>query len=75
MSLTLLLTLSYLAVVLFLFLHHRLIHKGSLFSLDDFKNALWNIIKSHEGLIILATLLYIGSLTGMILVLLNGGDW
>lgn len=54
-------------VVIFLLLDHARIHDGKMASLHDFQNALHNIVKSHEGLIVAILLFLVGGLTGLVL--------
>jgi hypothetical protein len=53
------------AVVLFLLVDHARIHEGKMATVHDFHNALHNIVKSHEGLIVAVVLFLIGALTGI----------
>ena len=54
-------------VILFLLVDHARIHNGKLGSVKDFQNALHNIVKSHEGLIVAVALFTVGTLTGLFL--------
>jgi hypothetical protein len=54
-------------VILFLLVDHARIHNGKLASVKDFQNALHNIVKSHEGLIVAVALFTVGALTGLLL--------
>ena len=50
------------AVIIGLFIHHAFTHDGQFFSTDDFSNAIVNLLKSHEGVIILLLLILMGVL-------------
>ncbi len=66
-----LLGIAWLILVIGLFLDHRRIH-GRFATVEDFRNAIFNCIKSHEGIIFIATVFYIGCLTGLLVVLASG---
>jgi len=67
MPLKFVLAIAYVIIVIFLILDHKRIH-GNFATVEDFSNALFNCVKSHEGLIIVATIFYIGCLVGTLLV-------
>ena len=69
MPLKLALAIGYVILVVFLFLDHARTHEGKFFTVDDFTNTLFSMIKSHEGLIIVATIFYIGCIIGMLITL------
>lgn len=48
-------------LIVALLIHHYLIH-GYLYDAKDFSNAVFNLFKSHEGLIVVIVLLSIGAL-------------
>ena len=52
-------------VIIFLLVDHARIHDGKLASIKDFQNALHNLVKSHEGLIVAIILFLVGTLTGL----------
>ena len=56
---------TFAVVILFLLADHARIHDGKMASIKDFQNALHNLVKSHEGLIVAILLFTIGSLTGL----------
>lgn len=48
------------AVIILLTLHHAYIHNGTLFDDHDYYNAFFNLIKSHEGIIVMLLLVMTG---------------
>lgn len=50
--------------ILFILVHHGLIHDGLVAQEEDFENGIFNLTKSHEGIIIVAVLVLIGIIIG-----------
>jgi hypothetical protein len=70
MPLKFVLAIAYLIIVVFLLLDHRRIH-DKFATVEDFRNAIFNCVKSHEGLIFVATVFYVGCIIGTLLVVAN----
>lgn len=47
------------ALMTFIVIHHLIIHDGVPYQYHDFENAIWNIIKSHEGLIVILSVAFV----------------
>ena len=67
MVLKFILLITYIIVVGFLFLDHARTHDGKFAQLEDFRNAMFNAIKSHEGLIFITTVFFVGACVGLII--------
>ena len=50
--------------VLFILVHHGIIHDGIVVQVDDFDNAFYYLLKSHEGIILTITLILTGIIIG-----------
>ena len=68
MPLKFLLGIAYLIVIVFLLADHARLHEGKLASVDDFRSAIFNAVKSHEGIIFVATIFFIGCVTGALII-------
>ena len=67
MVLKIILAITYVIVVGFLFLDHARTHDGKFAQLEDFRNAIFNAVKSHEGLIFITTVFFVGACVGILL--------
>lgn len=72
MPLKFILLIVYVILVGFLLFDHARTHDGKIATVKDFRNAIFNAVKSHEGLIFVATVFYIGCLVGTLLVFASG---
>lgn len=50
--------------IIAILLHHGIIHDGIIAQEGDFENGVFNLVKSHEGIIIVAILVSIGIIVG-----------
>jgi len=51
-------------LVFLLLLHHAITHGGILFEQLDFQNGLGSLFKSHEAIIVLLLIFFLGALAG-----------
>ena len=56
---------SFLGIIAFLLVDHARIHNGKFATIEDFRNAIFNCVKSHEGIIFITVVFMIGFLTGL----------
>ncbi len=70
-ALKFLLGIAWLILIIGLFLDHRRIH-GRFATVEDFRNAIFNCLKSHEGIIFIATIFFIGCITGVLVCVSSG---
>ena len=50
--------------LLFILVHHGVIHNGVILQYGDFDNAFYYLLKSHEGIILTITLVLTGIIIG-----------
>ena len=51
-------------IILFILMHHGIIHNGIIIQVHDFDSAVYYLIKSHEGIILSISLLLTGIIVG-----------